>query len=137
MKKWICVIMVCGCLFHGSCFADDFFRCGPDLVSIGDSKFEVHGKCGEPTAKEVIGDRVRGGFASTTREGDKRDRGKSKTRGTYTESSVTVEAWTYNCGSSEFSYQLLFLGQELSEIRNLGYGFGASDCIGREHRVKR
>jgi hypothetical protein len=120
-----------------TCFADDYFRCGSNLITVGDSKFQVLGKCGEPTAKEVVGDRVSGGYASTTRDRAKGDGRPPQTRGTYTESSATLEAWTYNCGSSEFSYNLTFRGQDLIEIKNIGYGFGQSDCIGGEHRRNR
>lgn len=124
-------------LSFNTCFADDYFRCGSNLIHIGDSKFQVLGKCGEPTAKEVVGDQVSGGFASTTRDRAREDRRPSQTRGTYTESSATLETWTYNCGSSEFSYNLTFRGQNLIEIKNLGYGFGQSDCIGGELRKNR
>jgi len=46
-----------------------------------------------------------------------------------------VESWTYNCGSSEFSQTLTFQGQDLIEVQSVGYGYGQSDCIGRENRI--
>jgi len=137
MKKLFFFIPLMGFISFSTCFADDYFRCGSNLISVGDSKFQVLGKCGEPTAKEVVGDQVSGGFASATRDRAKGNRRPSQTRGTYTESSATLEAWTYNCGSSEFSYNLTFRGQDLIEIKNIGYGFGQSDCIGGEHRRNR
>ena len=113
------------------------FRCGPNIVSVGDSKSEVLGKCGEPTSKEVTGDQVSGGFTSRTRDRATGDRSTSRTRGTYTERSSILESWTYNCGPSEFSHTLTFQGQNLVEIKNIGYGYGESECIGRDERIER
>ena len=31
------------------------FRCGSDLVALGDHSFQVSGKCGPPISKEVVG----------------------------------------------------------------------------------
>jgi len=137
MKKSIFFTVLIVFISFSTCFADDYFRCGSGLISVGDSKFVVLGKCGEPTVKEVTGDQASGGFASTTRKRAKGDRRPSQTKGTYTENIVTLEAWTYNCGSSEFSYTLTFRGQALIGIENIGYGYGQSDCIGRELRNSR
>lgn len=117
--------------------AGSSFRCGPNIVSVGDSKSEVLGKCGEPTSSEVIGDQVSGGWTSRTRDRATGDRSTSRTRGTYTERSSVLESWNYNCGPSEFSHTLTFQGQNLVEIKNIGYGYGESDCIGREQRIIR
>jgi hypothetical protein len=105
------------------------------VVSVGATKSEVLGKCGEPTSKEYLGEQKSGGFTSTTRERSRRDRSASGTRGTYNERSFVVESWTYNCGPSEFSQTLTFQGQDLIEIQSIGYGYGQSDCIGRENRM--
>jgi hypothetical protein len=117
------------------CVAGSTFRCGPHVVSVGATKTEVLGKCGEPTSKEYLGEQKSGGFTSTTRERARRDRSTSGTRGTYTERSFVVESWTYNCGPSEFSQTLTFQGQDLIEVQSVGYGYGQSDCIGRENRT--
>jgi hypothetical protein len=117
------------------CVAGSTFRCGPHVVSVGTTKTEVLGKCGEPTSKEYLGEQKSGGFTSTTRERARRDRSTSGTRGTYNERSFVVESWTYNCGPSEFSQTLTFQGQDLIEVKSVGYGYGQSDCIGRENRM--
>lgn len=126
------LILLCSA---GVCVAGSTFRCGPHVVSVGATKSEVLGKCGEPTSKEYLGEQKSGGFTSTTRERARRDRSTSGTRGTYNERSFVVESWTYNCGSSEFSQTLTFQGQDLIEVQSVGYGYGQSDCIGRENRI--
>lgn len=40
-------------LMSVSATAEDSFRCGSKLVSIGDSKYQVLAKCGEPSYTEV------------------------------------------------------------------------------------
>lgn len=105
------------------------------MVSVGATKSEVLGKCGEPSSKEYLGEQTSGGFTSRTRERGIGDRSSSKTRGTYNERTFVVESWTYNCGPSEFSQTLTFQGQDLIEIQSIGYGYGQSDCIGRENRM--
>jgi hypothetical protein len=117
------------------CVAGSTFRCGPHVVSVGATKSEVLGKCGEPSSKEYLGEQKAGGFTSRTRESGIGDRSSSKTRGTYNERTFVVESWTYNCGPSEFSQTLTFQGQDLIEIQSIGYGYGQSDCIGRENRM--
>ncbi len=117
------------------CVAGSTFRCGPYVVSVGATKSEVLGKCGEPSSKEYLGEQKSGGFTSRTRERGIGDRSSSKTRGTYNERSFVVESWTYNCGPSEFSQTLTFQGQDLIEVQSIGYGYGQSDCIGRENRI--
>jgi len=117
------------------CVAGSTFRCGPYVVSVGATKSEVLGKCGEPTSTEYLGEQVSGGFTTRTRERSVRDRSTAGTRGTYNERTFVVESWTYNCGPSEFSQTLTFQGQDLIEIQSMGYGYGQSDCVGRENRM--
>jgi hypothetical protein len=102
---------------------------------VGATKSEVLGKCGEPTSKEYLGEQKSGGFTSRTRERATRDRSTAETRGAYNERSFVVESWTYNCGPSEFSQTLTFQGQDLIEVQSIGYGYGQSDCIGRDNRM--
>jgi len=97
------------------------FRCGPKLVSIGDTSFEVFIKCGEPTASETTG-------AETV--------GRIRGRRVYMDSKDTVytEIWYYNCGKNEFIRILTFEGGVLNSIELGGYGTGKSDCVGAEKR---
>lgn len=137
MKKIVLLSILILFCSASVCLAGSTFRCGPAIVSVGATKSEVQGKCGEPTSKEVLGDQVSGGFTSRTREREIGDRSSFRTRGTYNERSYVLESWTYNCGPSEFSHTLTFQGQDLVGIENIGYGYGQSDCIGWEQRFNR
>jgi hypothetical protein len=121
-----------------------FFRCGPNLVSVGDTDQEVIRKCGEPTAKQVTGEKTTGYSRSTgnwesidvTRRSDK----KSPTTPyleEYSEVSQKIEIWDYNCGNHSFTMTLVFVGHTLREIESGDYGTGDSDCIGAERRKER
>ena len=76
------------------CFA---LRWGRNLVSVGDTKFDVLSRCGEPVLKEIIG------------YGDQDNLQK-------------VEVWIYDAkslGIGSFDYQLVFRGLKLVKIKHL------------------
>ncbi len=103
------------------------FRCGDEMVGIGDSKAKVLIKCGKPTFQE------KGSVKKGTRaKGDKRtvsdnryasDKKRSAAKG--------VEKWTYNCGKNDFIYVLTFEGGVVVKEDTDGRGRGASECLGR------
>jgi hypothetical protein len=83
----------------------DSFRCGSNLVSVGDSKFDVLKTCGEPTLREHVGEKT----TWETQKSGKSDRdGSAET--------VLVEQWTYDLGSSRFPRILTFYGSTLVSI---------------------
>jgi Protein of unknown function (DUF2845) len=75
------------------------FRCGTNIVNVGDNKLQVLQKCGEPTYKELI-----------------------KTDG------FIVEKWYYDCGSQRFIQTLTFSGGYLQVIEAGDYGKGPDRC---------
>jgi hypothetical protein len=75
------------------------FRCGTQIVSVGDNKLQVLQKCGEPTYKELI-----------------------KTDG------FIVEKGYYDCGSQKFIQTLTFSGGFLQTIEAGDYGQGPDRC---------
>lgn len=87
------------------------FRCGRKLVQIGDYKFDVLAKCGEPEWT----DRRYGMRASRLRhpygalELDQ-----------YEE--VVIDEWVYNFGPRRFKQFLQFENGVLKKIENLEYG---------------
>jgi hypothetical protein len=83
--------------------AEDYFRCGPETVSVGDTTGKVFMECGKPTWKESAGYR----------------KGLSES-----------QLWYYNCGSSDYLYVLHFVGGRLKNVESQGYGKGNSDCYG-------
>ena len=107
MKKILTVTALLFLISLTGASADDSFRCGSDLVNLGDSTVKVLLRCGAPSYKEVLNP----GF-----EGPR------------------VENWFYNCGSSGFLYLLRFVEGALESINNEGYGSGQSDCTGAANR---
>ena len=75
------------------------FRCGTNIVNVGDNKLQVLEKCGEPTYKELI-----------------------KTDG------FIVEKWYYDCGSLRFIETLTFSAGHLQAIEAGDYGTGPDRC---------
>jgi hypothetical protein len=99
------------------------FRCGPKLVTIGDTKVEVLGKCGEPTFTEITSVVSEGGYRGHLPNGRTRDR-----------VTQTIEKWTYNCGPHNFIKILVFRGGILKDVETGDYGYGESDCVGAVNR---
>lgn len=120
-------------------FATTAFRCGPNLVSVGDTDQEVIRKCGEPTSKEVTGEKTTG-YSQSTGNWESIDvtrRSNKKAPTTpylekYSEVSQKIEVWDYNCGANSFSMTLIFLGHTLNKIEQQGYGSGESYCNGAD-----
>jgi hypothetical protein len=120
-------------------FAASTFRCGPNVVNVGDTDQEVIRKCGEPTSKQVTGEKTTGYSKSTgDRESidvTRRSNEKAPTTplgGYYSEVSQKIEVWDYNCGANRFSMTLIFLGHTLNIIEQQGYGSGESYCNGAD-----
>ena len=94
----LCIIGTLDAVEHKS------IRCKGGIVTIGDSKLTVPGKCGPPTMSEVTG-------AS----------GNS--------SSITIsDTWSYDCGKNSFTREFRFSGGRLVRISEGGYGFGEESC---------
>lgn len=90
-------------------------RCGRDLVSEGDLKFEVYAKCGDPAdIQERVEHRL-----IRIRTGD-------DLKVTHEELiPVHVEEWIYNFGPHRLMQWLLFEDGRLKDIRSLDYGYRA------------
>ena len=91
-----------------SLFALDTFRCGSEIVALGDSSERVLVDCGEPSRREILNP----GYVGGSR----------------------MENWFYNCGSDGFLYVLRIVNGELQSIETEGYGTGRSDCTGAANR---
>ena len=101
------------------------FRCGPELVVVGDDKLEVLLKCGEPSYSELTS------MESGRRYGEDLRFG-SRSRGT----TYFVEKWFYNCGPHEFIRILTFKNGRVRSIEAGQYGRGESDCVGAVNRME-
>ena len=83
-------------------------RWGRNLVSVGDTKYEVLKRCGEPVFKEFLG----------VKESKKFIRKARSVSG----SDLKVEVWIYDAkslGSTSWDYHLIFEGMELVEITHI------------------
>lgn len=100
------------------------FRCGNEIVTAGDSEAIVLSRCGPPTYKKDVKTETRG----TTGGGYFR----GYYGGQYSEETVVVEEWYYNCGENDFIYILTFKAGVLLKETSAGYGSGESDCKGRK-----
>ena len=106
--KWIFLIIAVFLLaYAGLLSASDIFRCGPEIVTRGDTTVKTLISCGEPSFTEILNPGLKG---------------------------PRVENWFYNCGSGGFLYVMRFIEGRLQNVRTEGYGRGQSDCIGALHR---
>lgn len=88
------VLLLTLMLFQNHAFAD--MRCGTNLVSEGESTYDVKRKCGEPNAREVIP-------ATSSNQRPQKNH------------AVTVENWVYGPQNGAY-YQLKFLDGKLVSI---------------------
>jgi hypothetical protein len=108
----------------------DSFRCGADLVCVGDSAAEVLMKCGEPSFTRATGAKGRSktvrsrpvvkNAADTGEAKGKKKRSSVQKRTVYEE--TLSEVWTYNRGATNFIYDLQFEGGVLKSIKIGGRG---------------
>ena len=92
--------------------ADTFaLRCGHKVVSVGDHKYDVLKKCGEPEyidqRTELVANRLRHPYATLEIEQYEQ---------------IVIEEWIYNFGRTKFKQLLLFENGILKAIRSLDYG---------------
>ncbi len=71
------------------------FRCGSQLVSLGDRSFQVLKKCGEPVARESVG----------------------YTIGEYNHRELHIQEWVYGPSNGMYHY-LRFEGNRLTRIES-------------------
>jgi hypothetical protein len=90
------------------------FRCGTELVRLGDSASDVRDKCGEPTDVEVWYESIPGWKLGPYDMEPYRDSGFPSYR---------YELWTYNLGSSQFIRYLEFKDGRLVKITRGDYGY--------------
>ena len=93
--------------------ANDGMSCPGGVVSVGDSRLDLLGKCGPATmiesrpaqVTEWVGDRVQGASRTVT---------------------ITVETWTYDLGSSRLVQYVRIEAGKVVNVRTGGYGHAPS-----------
>jgi hypothetical protein len=81
------------CALSGAAQADSTMRCGSQLISLGDRRFEVQEKCGEPLSRDLAG----------------------YTLGSYDRREYAIEEWVYGPDNGMLSI-LTFEGTRLRAI---------------------
>jgi len=89
-----------------------YLRCGSDVVAVGDRKFDLLQRCGEPALKE-----------SRTKE--RAVKSWDPERRTLREVRITVEVeeWTYNFGPHRFYYVVRMEDGRIFKIESGGRGY--------------
>ena len=105
------------------------FRCSGRIVSVGDTKFDVIKKCGEPSFKDTwVENRISRDLyreiLPKEDKGSKRELERKDYREPlFVEEYVVIEEWTYNLGSTKFIRYLRFENGRLVRIRTGDYGY--------------
>ncbi len=95
-------------LFPTAVHSTDVFRCGSEIVKVGDSSETVKKMCGKPARTESAG-------AKSTRKKSKKSR--TKTDDSAETSSAKSKKWYYDRGYGDFVYILTFKGSTLHRIQ--------------------
>ncbi|HET6411861.1 MAG TPA: DUF2845 domain-containing protein [Anaeromyxobacter sp.] len=99
--------------------ADDSFRCGSRLVSVGDARIDLLGKCGRPALSESrVEERFDGG-----------------TLGVGQRVTAVVEEWTYDFGPLSFVEVVTLVNGRIVRIERGSYGY--QDQAQRPVRIPR
>ena len=114
-------------LISGYAIAEDSFRCGSKMVSIGDSKYQVLAKCGNPSYKEVRREKKikRDLYPDLfPPPGYQGRREQERYREPFlVEEYVNIEEWTYNRGANSLLATLTFENGKLVDVETDGYGY--------------
>ena len=100
---------------------DTDFRCGNEIISVGDRKFDVLRKCGEPANVDVRQEVRTRNLGSVILGPEKRI--QIYPAPFLVEELVTIEEWEYNSGPSKFIRYLTFENSSLVSIALGDYGF--------------
>lgn len=87
--------------------ADESFRCGSEVVTLGESIVQALSLCGSPSYREILNPGIEG---------------------------PQIENWFCNCGSGDFLYVLRTVGGLLESIKNEGFGSDEPNCGGAGNR---
>ena len=95
MKAFLTLILSAAIGLASTSTLASTFRCGSQLVSLGDRSFQVLKKCGEPVARETVGYTV----------------------GEYNHRELHIQEWVYGPNNGMYHY-LRFEGNRLTSIES-------------------
>ena len=116
-----CIVVVVLLLAAVSQAADSDFRCGNKIISVGDRKFDVLRKCGEPSNVEVRQEIRTRNLGSVVLGPEKRI--QIYPAPFLVDELVTIEEWEYNSGPTKFIRYLTFENSFLVSIALGDYGY--------------
>jgi Protein of unknown function (DUF2845) len=111
MRKVAVALLLLVLLSATALHAAQTLRCDGNVVSLGDIKFEVVSKCGEPAFKE-------------TRQKEREVVVFNQGKGTFESLrvTVTIDEWTYNFGPGGFLYVVTLEDGKVVSIESAGFG---------------
>jgi len=116
-----CIVVVVLSLAAVSQAADSDFRCGNEIISVGDRKFDVLRKCGEPSNVDVRQEVRTRNLGSVVLGPEKRI--QIYPAPFLVDELVTIEEWEYNSGPAKFIRYLTFENSFLVSIALGDYGY--------------
>ena len=100
--------------------ADSSFRCGNEMVSVGDTTYTVLQECGAPDLREIrVTEKI---YARRGRDFYDTKVVRVPAGSKYEGASSGDETWYYDPGPTGFVYVLEFAKSRLSSIKKEGYG---------------
>jgi len=90
----------------------EYLRCGNDVVAVGDRKFDLLQKCGEPALKE-----------RRTKERSYKTWDAARRHLREVTVTVEVEDWTYNFGPHRFYYVVRMEDGRIVDVESEGRGY--------------
>ena len=112
MKKVLIIYGFLLVVVLGAFPSAEAFRCNARIVSVGEQKFDILAKCGEPTFRDWREEAVTETFYDPLLK-----------RIVKHKAHILVEEWTYNLGPHNLLYILQFENSKLVKIRTGGYGY--------------
>jgi len=97
MKYITAIIFLLITTFSSTIHAESVFRCGNETVRVGETKYEILIRCGQPDYRDYAG-------------------------GHPYELNLSYETWYYDCGPDRFIKILQFRNSRLFHIETGGYG---------------
>ena len=116
-----CIVVVILLVAAASQAAESDFRCANKIIAVGDRKFDVLRKCGEPSNVEVRQE-VRTRNLGSVVLGPER-RIQFYPAPFLVDELVTIEEWEYNLGPTKFIRYLTFENSLLVSIALGDYGY--------------
>lgn len=105
---WRWLVMLA--LSSGVARADGSLRCGGRLVSVGDARIDLLGRCGEPTFRERrIDERWEGVTVGAVGQGLR--------------TTSVVEDWSYDFGPGSFVHVVTLVNGRITAIERRSYGY--------------